>query len=70
MWVFWEKHGPKSKKYHCFINKDIANESLELGNKPLLPKAEPKFIGMIKDKDLNFQNLQGWLWKHLIKTDQ
>ena len=58
--MFFEKNMVLNpQKYHYFINKDIPNESLELGNKPLHPKAEQKFIGMIKDKDLNFQNLQG-----------
>ena len=44
-------------KYHyLLINKDIANESLELGKKILHAEAERKLLGITTDKDLNFQS--------------
>ena len=46
-----------SGKCHCLkINKDIANEFIELGKKNLHVEAEQKLLVMIIDKDLNFQN--------------
>ena len=45
------------EKCHCLIiNKDIANESIELGNKTLQAEIEQKRLGIIIDKDLNFQS--------------
>ena len=45
------------KCYYLVINKDIANESIELGEKILYAEAEQKLLGIIIDKDLNFQRL-------------
>ena len=46
------------RKRHCLIiNKDIANESIELGKTTLPAYAQQKRLGLIKDKDLNFQSL-------------
>ena len=44
-------------KCHCvIINKDIGNESIELGKKTLHAEAEQKLLGIIIDIDLNFQS--------------
>ena len=45
------------EKYHyLIINKDIANESIELDKKTLHAETEQKLLGIITDKDLNFQS--------------
>ena len=44
------------KCHYLIINKDIANESIELGKKTLHAEAEQKLLGIIIDKDLNFQS--------------
>ena len=46
------------------MNKDIADESIELGKKTLHAVAEQKLLGIIIDKDLNFQSHT----KPIIKT--
>ena len=46
------------------INKDTTNESTELGEKILHAEAEHKLLGIIIDKDLNFQSHT----KSIIKT--
>ena len=51
-------------KCHYLINKDITNESIELGKKILHAEAEQKLLGIIIDKDLNFQSHT----KSIIKT--
>ena len=51
-------------KCHYLINKDITNESIELGKKILNAAAEQKLLGIIIDKDLNFQRHT----KSIIKT--
>ena len=54
---FYEKHLVlNQKKYHYLItNKDIVNKLIELGKKTLHAEGEQKFLGIITDKDLNFQ---------------
>ena len=52
------------KCHYLIINKDIANESIKLGKKNLHAKAEQKLLGIIIDKDLNFQSHT----KPIIKT--
>ena len=52
------------KCHYLIINKDIANESIELGKKTLHAEAEQKLLGIIIDKDLNFQSHT----KSIIKT--
>ena len=44
------------KCHYLTINKDIINESIELGKKSLHAKAEQKLLGIMIDKDLNFQS--------------
>ena len=44
------------KCHYLIIDKDIANESIELGNKALHAEGEQKLLGIIIDKDLNFQS--------------
>ena len=44
------------KWHYLIINKDITNESIELGKKTLHAEAEQKLLGIIIDKDLNFQS--------------
>ena len=44
------------KCHYLIINKDITNESIELGKKTLHAEAEQKLLGIITDKDLNFQS--------------
>ena len=44
------------KCHYLTINKDITNESIELGKKTLHAKAEQKLLGIIIDKDVNFQS--------------
>ena len=44
------------KCHYLIINKDIANESIELGEETLHAEAEQKLHGMILDKDLSFQS--------------
>ena len=46
------------------IKKNIANESIELGNNNLHPKVAQKPPGTITDKDLNFQSHR----QSIIKT--
>ena len=63
---FYENHmvlNPE-KCYYWIINKDIANKSLELGKNTLHAEAEQKLLGIIIDKDLNFQSHK----KSIIKT--
>ena len=38
------------------INNDIINASIELGEKILYAEAEQRLLGIIIDKDLNFQS--------------
>ena len=48
---------PNPRKCHyVIINKDINNESIELGKKTLHAEAKQKFFGIIIDEDLNFQS--------------
>ena len=42
--------------HYLIINKDIANESIELGKKTLHAETEQKLLGIIIDKDLNFES--------------
>ena len=51
------------KCHYLIINKDIA-KSIELGQKTLHAEAEQKLLGIITDKDLNFQSHT----KSIIKT--
>ena len=44
------------KSYYLIIIKKIANESIELGKKTLHAEAEQKLLGIIIDKDVNFQS--------------
>ena len=52
------------KCYYLIINKDIINESAELGERILHAEAEQKVLGIIIEKDLNFQSHT----KSIIKT--
>ena len=52
------------KCHYLIINKDIVDESIELGKKTLHAKAEDKLLGIIMYKDLNFQSHT----KSIIKT--
>ena len=49
-------------------NKDIANESIELGNKILHAKVEQKLVGLIIDIDFKVKSIQGGLSKRLTKS--
>ena len=63
---FYENHmvlNPGKCQY-LIINKDIINESIELGEKILHAEAEQALLGIIIDKDLNFQSQS----KSIIKT--
>ena len=51
------------KCYYLITNKDIANKSIKSG-KTLHAEAEQKLLGIIIDKDLNFQSHT----KSIIKT--
>ena len=42
------------KCHYLIINKDITNESIDLGEKILHAEAEQTPLGIIIDKDLNF----------------
>ena len=55
---FYENHMVLNPgKYHYLvINKNIANESIELGEKILHAEAKQKLFGTIIDKDLNVQS--------------
>ena len=44
------------KCHYLIINKNIANESIELGKKTINAEAEQKLLGKIIDNDLNFQS--------------
>ena len=44
------------KRHYLIINKDIANESIELGKKTLYPEAEQKLLFTMINKDLYFQS--------------
>ena len=44
------------KCHYLIINKDITNESIEVGEKILHAEAEQKLLGIIIEKDLNFQS--------------
>ena len=46
------------KCYYLIINKCIANESIELGDKILHAEDKQKLFGIIIDKYLNFQAIQ------------
>ena len=52
------------KCHYLIINKDIANESIELGKNNSHAETEQKLLGKIIDKDLNFQSHK----KSIIKT--
>ena len=52
------------KCHYLIINNDIINASIELGEKILYAEAEQKLLGIIIDKDLNFQSHT----KSIIKT--
>ena len=52
------------KCHYLIINNDIINTSIELGEKVLYAEAEQKLLGIIIDKDLNFQSHT----KSIIKT--
>ena len=56
------------KCHYLVINKDIANESIELGEKILHAEAEQKLLGIIIDKYLNFQGHTKSIIKQLIKS--
>ena len=43
------------KCLQLIINKEISNESIELGNKTLYAEAEQKLLGVIIDKDIKFR---------------
>ena len=51
------------KCLYLIINKEITNESIELGNKTLRTKAEQKLLDIV-DKDKPYK--VDW-WKQLIK---
>ena len=53
---FYENHMVLNpgKCHYLIINKDIANESIELGKETLHAEAEQKLLGIIIDKELNF----------------
>ena len=63
---FYENHILLNlEKYHSLItNKDIANEYIELDKKTLHAEAEKEILGIIIDKNLNFQSHT----KSIIKT--
>ena len=42
------------KRHYLIIDKDIANEFIELGKKTLHAEAEQKLLGITIDKDLKF----------------
>ena len=52
---FYENHMVLNpgKCHYLVINKDITNESIELGEKVLHAEAEQKLLGIIIDKDLH-----------------
>ena len=52
------------KCLYLIINKEITNESIELGNKALRTKAEQKLLDIV-DKDKPYK--VDW-WKQLIKS--
>ena len=52
------------KCHYLIIKNDIINTSIELGEKVLYAEAEQKLLGIIIDKDLNFQSHT----KSIIKT--
>ena len=56
--LFYENHMVLNpgKCHYLVINKDISNESIELDEKILHAEAEKKLLGIIIDKDLNFQS--------------
>ena len=55
---FYENHMVLNpgKCHNLIINKDITNESIELVKKALHAEVEEKLLGIIIDKDLNFQS--------------
>ena len=56
-WFYEDRMVLNPGKCHWLImNKDIADESIELGKKTLHAVAEQKLLGIIIDKDLNFQS--------------
>ena len=65
MW-FFENHVVLNpgKCHYLVMNKDIANQSNELGNKILHVEAGQKLLCIIINKDLNFQSHT----KSVIKT--
>ena len=52
------------KCLYLIINKEITNESIELGNKTLRTKTEQKLLDIV-DKDKPYK--VDW-WKQLIKS--
>ena len=65
-WWFYENHMVLNpgKCHYLVINKDIINESIKLGKKILHAEVAQTLLGMIIDKDLNFQSNT----KSIIKT--
>ena len=65
-WWFYENYMVLNpgKCHYLIINNDIINTSIELGEKVLYAEAEQKLLGIIIDKDLNFQSHT----KSIIKT--
>ena len=63
---FYENHMVLNpgKCHYLVINKDITNESIELGEQIFHAEDEQKLLGIITDKDLNFQSHT----KSIIKT--
>ena len=54
----------RGKCHYLIITRDIANVSIELGEQILHAEAEQKLLGIIIDKDLNFQSHT----KSILKT--
>ena len=44
------------KCHYLIINRNIANESIELGKKTLYGEVEQKLLDIVIDKGLNFQS--------------
>ena len=65
MW-FYENHMVliPGKYHNLTINKDITSESIKLDKEILHTEAEQNLLGLIIDKDLNFQSHT----KSIIKT--
>ena len=54
--------------HYLIVNKDFINESIELEERILHAEAEQKLLGIIIDKDLNFQSHTKLTIKQLIKS--